>query len=662
MWIQILVSKHYCQVQLPDDIASLSIRLREIDHVANALTIQTPVAYLLYISTLFTEAYNSFRVVQKRLKRLTCLTTKLLTLKTIFHLSVVNLVCFATGSREFNSIEAIQCVPEPDIVVTLSRKLTSVQLGQLQRSLDTCKQNLLRLQDSSTVNLPGIGEDNLINSTNLECLERLKIETENISHLLRDLTSAVHRQDHLSAIPPSSTSTAILAGGKQQRRSIQIEQKLNNYRRVRYLSTGLYHALARACHDHTEHLAHIQLRPHHPTPAGTETCVEFEMRFTSSDQGSSTVSRPQNAVWLSVESSILKRNASNAETHAQQKRDANASSKRLFEGEVFPVERAAKRKYYSGMSEYCHDNLIDSCSSTTPDPDSHAHDANLSARRNFCKIMSRHGQDTIETLPLHLGYIEAHDSHAQEIHRISFSDTFLTLGNSPPVSLVQIMDTLFANRGIDSMLYERVGLAKQLASAMLQFQNTPLLRPGWGGDDIVFFGLLPLQRIGADEILHKPHLNVNIKRSCAAAESCRSNVTPQFRQLSETKGKASVKQGVVSVISLRHSCLLALAVIFIELAYQKPLARCHHMHPCQDDGDGEEAAYYRYRWNVADRLCSGVAARLGLRYRDVVRRCLDLCREPQCSQLADEDFEAIMYTKIIDELEQVKRDMVNDDC
>jgi hypothetical protein len=58
----------------------------------------------------------------------------------------------------------------------------------------------------------------------------------------------------------------------------------------------------------------------------------------------------------------------------------------------------------------------------------------------------------------------------------------------------------------------------------------------------------------------------------------------------------------------------------------------------------------------------GVAAKLGLRYKDVVRRCLDLCREPQSSQLTDEDFEAYMYTNVVDELEKVKRQMVNEDC
>lgn len=46
----------------------------------------------------------------------------------------------------------------------------------------------------------------------------------------------------------------------------------------------------------------------------------------------------------------------------------------------------------------------------------------------------------------------------------------------------------------------------------------------------------------------------------------------------------------------------------------------------------------------------------------MVRSCLDWCREPQYCQSVDGDFEAYMYTNVIEELERVKFQMVNEDC
>lgn len=317
---------------------------------------------------------------------------------------------------------------------------------------------------------------------------------------------------------------------------------------------------------------------------------------------------------------------------------------------------------YSGMSEWCPHDPSNAGFLTTPEPNIDREGIDLSARRSFCKIMSRHDQDTIETFPLHLGYIEARETSTLGAHRVSFSDHFLTLDKFPPVSLIRILETLFVNRNKDSMIYERVGLAKQLASAMLQFHHTPL-RPGWGGDEIVFFGGLPSQRIGADEVLHKPHLNVRTGEVCAFGKSSGKSIRTSSTQSGLNKGKSPAKH-VSSGASLRNSCLLALAILLIELAYQRPLARCSQVNhnlgrQFPDNNDSGDVALHRARWSAADQLCSGVAARLGHRYRNIVRNCRDLCRELQHSHLTEEDFEVLMYIYVVDEPENIKRIVVN---
>lgn len=561
---------------------------------------------------------------------------------------------------EHKTIGAIECLPKPDNMIGLSQKLSTTQLHDLQCSLLACSNSLHRLQDSLQTSIDQDQHSDPTLCAYSECLGLLKRETEKIPRLLQSLKGITNTQDNPSAHPPFSPSTAIQGRILQHQQSDQIRRKINNYRSVRSLSTSLYHALAHACQDHPQHLAHIQLRPHHPAPAENETCIEFKMRFSGSEEGPSAVVRSHEAVWLSVQSSIRKHDTSAATSHTWPDRNADASVRGFFDD-------CEDEAYYPGVSGWRAKDLPNSVFLTTTGLDTDGENIDLSARRSFCKIMSRHDQDTIETLPFHLGYIGAHKPCANGVHRVSFSDHFLTLGKCPPVSLIRILDALFVGPGLDSMLCERVGLAKQLASAMLQFQHTPLLRPSWSGDDIVFFGGLPSQRTGANEALHKPHLNVKIGATFAVDPSSSSSMMASSSVSSMGKGKSPVSQFLSSSASLRNSCLLALAIILIELAYQRPLARCsemdqNHGRLFPDDIDSGDAALHRARWTAADQLCSGVAARLGHRYKNVVRECLDLCREFQHSQLTEEDFEVFMYIYVVNELENIKRIVVNLDC
>jgi hypothetical protein len=78
------------------------------------------------------------------------------------------------------------------------------------------------------------------------------------------------------------------------------------------------------------------------------------------------------------------------------------------------------------------------------------------------------------------------------------------------VSLAQIVQSISERPRADQLLqHERLRLARQLASAVLQYHATPLLRNSWRSDDVVFFGTPE----STSSLSLPPHLNVQVGRS-----------------------------------------------------------------------------------------------------------------------------------------------------
>lgn len=108
---------------------------------------------------------------------------------------------------------------------------------------------------------------------------------------------------------------------------------------------------------------------------------------------------------------------------------------------------------------------------------------NFGIRRDFCKQLQRCCHKIPEDR--YIGYLE---KSASCKHLVYFPLPTSTVTNTQNVSLAQIMSALSAkSREGQFLQYERLGLAKTLASAVLQFHATPLLRNTWSGDDVVFF-------------------------------------------------------------------------------------------------------------------------------------------------------------------------------
>jgi hypothetical protein len=266
-----------------------------------------------------------------------------------------------------------------------------------------------------------------------------------------------------------------------------------------------------------------------------------------------------------------------------------------------------------------------------------ANGIDFSARTNFCSRVMAYNQGQCLDPHRYLGFFRM---EAGTEHRVFFSDAYQKLGHCQLTSLYDILTTIVPLPNKKAFQYERVELAKQLASAMLQFQSSPLLRHHWGGDDIVFFRQ-PESARNVRSMLSEPYLNVQIKGSL------------QSSLIGVDEDDAFENDTCESFV--KNEYLFQLATLLIEIAYQaemEDLLSTEEARLCDDDPELE-------RWFVADRLCDDISSNLGSRYRAVVRLCLDCSLKDDHLVEADK-YEDRIYREVVNELEELKIAMVDE--
>jgi hypothetical protein len=181
--------------------------------------------------------------------------------------------------------------------------------------------------------------------------------------------------------------------------------------------------------------------------------------------------------------------------------------------------------------------------------------------------------------------------------------------------------------------YERLGLAKTLASAVLQFHATPLLRNSWSGDDVVFFGM-----DAGSKSLTSPHLIVRVGYDNA----------PEEKVISNQSCKPSIDHHFI-----RNRYLHSLGVILIELAHQAPLSSFRGDENSPDSREGMDTDFF-----VADRVAKSMSTSLGPSYAKVVRKCLGCDFGEGTTNLNDLGLQAAFYRDVVCELERLEREFM----
>jgi hypothetical protein len=419
-------------------------------------------------------------------------------------------------------------------------------------------------------------------------------------------------------------------------------------RLVRELSRDVFWALTKACGDHPCHSAQFQLRPHHVIELDSRKFVDFQIRF-SGDVATLTPSDVNlQSAWLLIKSPSKnircfdKRRMHNIPNNRAfgTKRDLEEAFNQDEESER-PQSKRFQKQPKREASQFAVDTQL-SAAGKDAKPISSSFSLtkgiDFSARANFCNRILAYNQEHCTDPHRYLGFFRAGTNSE---HRVFFSDAYHRLSQCQTMSLYDILRTIVPFPEKMSFPYERVELAKQLASAMLQFQNSPLLRHYWGGDDIVFFRQ-PETMGNVRSLFAAPYLNVQIK-GCAQSS---------LREMDEDD---DTPEDESSDSFVKNEYLFQLAKLLIEIAYQaeiEDLLSSQEAGLCDDDPELE-------RWFVADRLCNDISSTLGSQYRAVVRLCLDASLKDDHLVKPDE-YEDMISREVVNELEELKIAMVDE--
>ena len=170
---------------------------------------------------------------------------------------------------------------------------------------------------------------------------------------------------------------------------------------------------------------------------------------------------------------------------------------------------------------------------------------------------------------------------------------------------------------------DKLRLAVDLASSVLQLYNTPWLKDNWGKDDVFF-----IHRPWAKSIYDHPFVSRRFSpcQPTAVAPAC------------PTASK------VCRII--RNETLFTLGVLLIELWYGKSIEELQI--PADRDCEGTPGVV----WCTADRLVDEIEFQAGKRYSEAVRRCVRCDFDRKDLSLDSESFQQAMYNGVVALLER----------
>ena len=406
-------------------------------------------------------------------------------------------------------------------------------------------------------------------------------------------------------------------------------QKIEDCRLVQKASTQLYQALERACQSHENHSAHFRLESEHVSKEESGfPLVRFNIAFTHG--GSSARLEP---AWIAVDSTFDDLGTESLTGEGVSIHEAQIGINELsnhlkheLKHDLQPIIKRIKTKSvrFAETSQYttmtARPTVVASFLAHPALPD-------FCVQHDLCHQLQRHNSP--RTGSKYLGYL--HKSGPWK-HLVHFAPPIASYMTQQPVTLTQIVSSISQKVEADQFLqYERLRLARQLASAVLQFHATPLLRNSWRSEDVVFFN-----SISSTKSLTSPHLNVQVGKLNTPG----SNVLPENPNA----------RGNESNQFIRNPYLFSLGVILIELACQAPL---NSLREDCDLVDGQASKYTDYF--VANRVSRSMGSSLGVNYAKVVRKCLGCDFGEGTTELKDPGLQAVFYKDVVCELERLER-------
>lgn len=423
-------------------------------------------------------------------------------------------------------------------------------------------------------------------------------------------------------------------------------KRFQDCQQIQRASRQLYSALCKACSTHENHSAHFKLEPRHVHLDENDVpLIRFNIAYAqprTADQLSSS-----DPTWLAIESVL---------GIAEQPTTASLSSSGLLSSSVSSVsvteptssihrlgkslKRACDPPTNVGSERLKIQKTV-SFAATMVQPSSQATAQSSRSvdsalpdfclRQDLCICVQRYSQYTLENPDRHIGYLQKTGPCKNLVY---FSSPMGYCRPAQPLSLAEVVVQMSQQKRAGyTMPLERVRLAKQLASAVLQFHDTPLLKRTWRSQDVVFFGNT-VNATSQRQTLASPHLDVLIQGAKAVAAATTST---DFNEL-----------------LVRNLYLFNLGVVLLEIAYQKPFAVLRDESGVTNVADGILRDFL-----VAKQLSEDVSAQLGSEYGDVVKKCLHCDFNTASGDLNDQVLQAAVYKEVVIKLEDLEIGIVS---
>ena len=178
-------------------------------------------------------------------------------------------------------------------------------------------------------------------------------------------------------------------------------------------------------------------------------------------------------------------------------------------------------------------------------------------------------------------------------------------------------------------LYERIGLAKKLAIAVLQYHDTPWLGTSWRSEDVYFFDL-PEEDPTPKVLSLTPHLNVKVESPDRQPSRAQDYPNRSF---------------------VRNPLLFSLGIVLLEIAYFSGLQNMQQPSDLEKNQENQYTEFF-----VARRLAKQADPHMGHRYHSIVERLIE-CDFGCGSDLNDKKLQIAFYSDVIYPLDKLEQDL-----
>lgn len=415
--------------------------------------------------------------------------------------------------------------------------------------------------------------------------------------------------DDLRTLFSQTRTQATPVTSLQSKASRGSRKDVQKYQAIGEASRQVYEALGKACNKHSEHMAHFRMEVEHFVFNESAPQVKFSMAFTHMTLAGSTGS--DDPIWFLVDSTLTDETATPSDEKAVNLDELGRTLKRQFETEPSQTTRKIKKcgKFQTPVPQ--------------PVPSlplviaSDAFSSKNCMKRDFCDDLRRCFREPRKA-NICVGILENTEKCKHYVY-----PSPLTLDSQPrkAISLGELIRSA-SKPGLigDIPVHERLGLAKNLAVAVLQYHSTPWLRLSWRSEDILFFSTDKTTQMRELPNLSAPHLSAKVNGP--DGQLSRASTTPVQRMA-------------------RNPILFSLGVVLLEIAHAASL---ESLKKNSDLTNGQEDRYTEFF--TARRLAKSKQSVMGLTYHNIVEQLVE-CVFPCGDDLNSDQLQAAFHSNII---------------